>query len=305
MPDSQLIAVTGAFGYSGRHIARKLLAVDKRVITLTGHPRRDSEFGDRIAAYPLDFSKPAELTESLKGATTLVNTYWIRFAYGEMTFDKAVENSKTLIKAAKDAGVQRIVHISITNPSEVSPLPYYSGKARVEKAITESGLSYAILRPNVLFGDEGILINNIAWMLRHFPIFAVPGSGEYQIQPIYVEDLADLVVKHVELGKNVVFDAIGPEVYTFNGLVRLIADKIGRSARLVHLPPYVALFMSKLVGKIIGDVVLTREEVEGLNMNLLVSDKPPTGWTKLSQWLKDNSDWIGTSYMSGVKKYYR
>ncbi|MEN6520274.1 MAG: NAD(P)H-binding protein [Armatimonadota bacterium] len=304
MPDSELIAITGAFGYSGRHIARRLLAMDKRVITLTGHPRTDSEFGNRIAAYPLDFSKPAELTESLKGVTTLVNTYWIRFSYGDMTFDKAVENSKRLINAAKDAGVERIVHVSITNPSKISPLPYYSGKARVEKAITESGLSYAILRPNVLFGDEGILINNIAWMLRHFPIFTVPGSGEYQIQPIYVEDLAELVVRNIEPGENVVFDAVGPEIYTFIDLVRLIANKTGRSARLIHLPPYVALFMSRIVGKFLGDVVLTRDEVDGLHMNLLVSSQPPTGWTKLSEWLEDNSDWIGTRYMSELKKHY-
>jgi uncharacterized protein YbjT (DUF2867 family) len=94
----------------------------------------------------------------------------VRFPHGTSTFETAVQNTRTLIQAAKDAGIQRIIHVSIANPSLDSPLEYYSGKAKLERAVMDAGLSYAILRPTVIFGTEDILINNIAWFIRHFPV---------------------------------------------------------------------------------------------------------------------------------------
>src|SRR5260370_28185916 len=184
----------GAFSYTGKYITRRLLAMGKEVRTLTGHPHNPHPFGDQVRVYPFNFDKPAELVKSLQGATTLYNTYWIRFSHGSITFDKAVENTKILIKAAQEAGIHRMVHVSITNPTETSPLPYFKGKATLEQAIIDSTLSYAIIRPTVIFGDEDIFINNIAWLLRHFPLFPLFGSGDYRLQPVYVEDMTDLVV---------------------------------------------------------------------------------------------------------------
>lgn len=305
MSSSSLNVVTGAFGYSGRHITSLLLAAGKRVRTLTGHPERNNPFGDQVEVAPLDFSDPSELARSLEGADVLFNTYWIRFDHGEMTFDKAVANSKALIRAAEAAGVRRLVHVSITNPSSASRLPYYRGKAEVEKAIIASDLSYAILRPNVLFGDEGILINNIAWLLRRFPVFAVPGDGNYKIQPMFVGDLAELAVTMAERSENMILDAVGPEIYSFNDLVKLIADRLRRSARLLHVSPSLALALSGMIGKLVGDVILTPDEVKGLDENLLVSDQEPTGRTLLSKWLEENADWLGTRYMSEIGKHFK
>jgi NADH dehydrogenase len=194
MNTSELHVVTGAFGYTGKYITRRLLAKGVRVKTLTGHPDRENSFGDQVTVAPFNFDDPVALAESLRGATTLYNTYWVRFEHGDATFAKAVENTKTLIAAAGEAGVSRIVHVSITNPSPDSALPYFKGKALLEEAIIQSGLSYAIIRPTVIFGLEDILVNNIAWILRRFPVFAVPGGGGYRLQPIYVEDMADIAV---------------------------------------------------------------------------------------------------------------
>ena len=198
MNDPHMNVVTGAFGYTGRYIARKLLSDGRKVRTITGHPDRENPFGDQVKAYPLDFSNPSALAETLSGATTLYNTYWVRFPRGGATFDTAVENIKTLVKAAKQAGVQRIVHISITNPSADSTLGYFRGKALVEEAIIGSGLAYSIIRPTLIFGAEDVLINNIAWFLRKFPFFAVPGDGEYLVQPVHVEDVAEAAVNSAE-----------------------------------------------------------------------------------------------------------
>ena len=304
MASQELNVVTGAFGFSGRSITRRLLASGKRVLTLTSKPP-DEEFAGKVEVAPFDFDHPDRLAESLRGATVLYNTYWIRFPHGSLTFDKAVENSRTLIKAAKDAGVRRIVHVSIANPSLDSSLPYYHGKALVEQAIHESGLSYAILRPAVIFGDRGILINNIAWFLRHLPVFATPGDGNYRMQPICVEDLADLAVSHGAGDDNVTLDAIGPEKHTFNEWLRIIGDVVGKRRPIMHLPPPLVFAATSVIGRMVGDVVLTRDEIKGLMDDLLVSDQPPNAPSLLTDWMRDNASWLGAHYMSELKSHYR
>ncbi|MCC6985831.1 MAG: NAD(P)H-binding protein, partial [Anaerolineales bacterium] len=186
------IAVTGAFSYSGKYITKRLLERGEEVVTLTNHPNRPDPFDGKVKVFPLNFNNEAGLITSLRGAEALVNTYWIRFDKDNNTQPKAVENTGKLVHAAVKAGVKRIVHISITNLSADSHLPYFWGKAANEKFVTESGMSYAILRPTVLFGKEDILINNIAWLLRRFPIFGLPGDGSYKLSPVYVDDLAAL-----------------------------------------------------------------------------------------------------------------
>ncbi len=305
MGQRELNVVTGAFGFTGRHIARRLLDAGKRVVNLTGHPDRPSPFEEPVAVAAFNFDSPARLTESLRGAATLFNTYWIRFEHGGRTFEQAIANTRTLLGAAKAAGVRRIVHLSITNPSKDSPLPYFRGKAVVEEAIAQSGLSYAILRPTVIFGPRDILINNIAWMLRRFPVFAVAGSGDYRLQPVFVGDVADLAVSLAERTEDVVVDAVGPETFTFEALVRLIASAIGRRARLVHVRPALSLQASRVLGRLVGDVVLTRAEIEGLMADLLVSAEPPTGHTRLSDWLEENADGLGRHYASELERHYR
>ena len=297
--------VTGAFSYTGKYITQRLLSGGREVRTLTRHPDRDSPFGDQVAAFPFNFDRLSDLIQSLQGATTFYNTYWIRFPHGESTFDKAVENTKVLINAAEEAGVQRFVHISITNAAEDSPFPYFRGKGLLEKAIIQSRLSYAIVRPTVIFGVEGILINNIAWLLRRFPIFAIPGAGDYRLQPVFVEDLAEIAVNAAHKNENMIIDAVGPKVYTFDELVRLIANKIHSKARIIRLNPRLAFFLSELVGYMVKDVVLSGDELEGLMVNLLVSGGPPTGKTSLSHWLEQNEATVGIQYYpSGLKRRY-
>jgi len=297
--------VTGAFSYTGKYITQRLLNAGKTVRTITGHPNNPNPFGKQVEIAALDFHDTAGLVQSLRGASVLYNSYWVRFSHGRVTFDEGVSNSRILIQAAKEAGVRRIVHLSIANPSLDSHLPYYSGKARVEKAIIESGLSYAILRPTVIFGAEDILINNIAWFVRHMPFFAVPGSGQYQLQPIFVEDIAELAVNAGQHESNLAIDAVGPEVFSFDDLIRLIAVAVHSKTRLVHVRPGVALSILRLVEPFVGDVVLTREEIDGLMANLLVSKEPPTGQTRFSEWLAQNQSILGVKYASELKRHYR
>jgi NADH dehydrogenase len=305
LEDKMKTAVTGAFSYSGKYIAKRLLAQGAKVITLTDHPNRTDPFNGKVKAHPFNFDRPEALIESLRGIDVLYNTYWVRFDKGNTTQPGAVEKVKTLIKAADAAGVKRIVHISITKPSHDSPLPYFHGKAEMEKAVRESSMSYAILRPTVLFGKEDVLINNIAWLLRHFPFMPIMGDGSYTLQPVYVDDLAALAVSMGSRSDNVIMDAVGPEVFTFIDMVKTIGNAINHPVRVIPMNPALALFLSQIVSVFVNDVVLTKHEVDGLMANLLISDQPAACPTKLSDWLIENKNTVGTVYASEIKKHYK
>ena len=291
-------AVTGAFGYSGRYITSRLLSEGGLVITLTNSPHRANPFDGQVAAFPLSFDNPDALEKTLRGVEVLYNTYWVRFNHRGFTHEEAVRNTLILFQAARRAGVQRVVHVSITNPSEDSPLEYFSGKARIERALQESGLSYAILRPAVLFGREDILINNIAWALRRFPFFAIFGEGTYRLQPIFVEDLAELAVTEGKRRDNSLINAIGPETFTYRSLVKAVATAIGEKRPLVKVPPLLGFAMSWVIGAMMGDKFVTRQEIRGLMDDLLCVETPPTGRTRLTEWLRLNAETVGRQYAS-------
>ena len=297
-----LHVVTGAFGYSGRYIAERLLAEGVRVRTLTHSLDRKNPFGGRIEARPFDWDDPPALASHLRGADVLYNTYWVRFDHDDFHHGGAVENTLKLFEAACAAGVRRVVHVSITNPSEDSDLPYFAGKARLERALRESGLSYAILRPAVLFGKEDILVNNIAWGLRRLPVFGIFGDGSYRLQPIYVDDLAELAVEQGRTGQNLVIDAIGPQTFSYRELVVEIGRIIGRRRRIVSMPAWPAWQLTRLLGGIVGDVILTRDEIAGLMADLLVTDSLPAGRTRLTDWAERHADSLGRRYTSELAR---
>jgi len=301
---SETVVITGAFSYSGRYATQLLLERGYKVRTLTNHLGRTNPFGDRVAVFPYSFDHPDRLTETLRGASTLINTYWVRFPHGKITFDTAACNTRTLITAAKNAGVKRIVHVSIANPSLQSPLGYYRGKAQLEQAVMESGLSYAILRPTVIFGREDILLNNIAWFVRHLSVFGIPGDGRYGVRPIYVEDMARLLVDAAAQQVNTVLNAVGPETFSFEDLVKLIAAQINKPVRIRCVPASVAYLSTYLTGLLMRDVVLTWEEYKGLTSNLLAPPGPSTGETRLTDWLAQNHEHIGQRYASEVARHF-
>lgn len=297
-------AVTGAFGYSGFHVSRLLLERGGRVRSLTGHPDRPDPFGGRVEVRRFRFDDPAEMRDALSDVKVLYNTYWVRFAHGTTTHALAVENSRRLFEAAAAAGVERVVHTSITNPSLDSPLSYFRGKAEVEAALVASGLSHAILRPAVFFGGRDVLINNIAFLLRRLPVFGIV-PGRYGLQPIHVEDMARLAVEQGDRRENVVMDAVGPETFGFGELVRLVRKAVGSRALVMPVPAWFLMLGSRLLQPVVGDVVLTSDEVRGLRGNLLVSKRPPTGTTRFTDWLREHASELGTAWASELARHYR
>jgi uncharacterized protein YbjT (DUF2867 family) len=296
--------VTGSFGYIGKYITQELIHAGRRVKTITTHPEKHNPFGDQVQAFPYHFEQPDRLVETLRGCDTLFNTYWVRFNYRDWSFDQALANTKILFACAKGAGVRKIVHISVTNPSELDELPYYKGKALQERALKESGIPFSIIRPTLVFGKEDILVNNIAWTIRKFPVVPIFGSGNYRVQPVFVSDLAKIACECVSQYDSTTLDAIGPEAFTYQELVQLIAAKLGRKMFLVHTPPSLGIWLGSVIGLFVRDVVLTRDELRGLMANKLTSSQKPNGKTKFSDWLETNQDNLGRKYTSELKRHF-
>ena len=301
--DSGLDVVTGAFSYSGASLARALLQEGRQVRTLTGHPDR-APAGSPVDVHPLDFDDHLGLVASLSGATTLYNTYWVRFPHGTVDHERAVTNSRALFHAARRAGVRRIVHVSITHPSSASPFPYFRGKALVERALAECDVSYAIVRPAVLFGGDGVLLNNIAWLLRRLPVFAIGGSGDYRIRGIHVDDLAHLCLAKAVEPQDSVTEAVGPERPTFNELVGTIREVVGSRARLVHVPGSTMPLFARALGLVLRDVLLTTEEYRAMAAGLADTDGPATGSTAVSVWLAEHGETLGLHYANELTRHF-
>ena len=296
--------VTGAFSYSGAAIAGELERGGRRVRTLTGHPER-APAASTVDVRPLDFDDVIELTGSLRGATTLYNTYWVRFPRDNEDHERAVANLRTLFHAAHRAGVERIVHVSITHPSISSPYGYFRGKAEAERALAEVGVPYAVLRPAILFGGDGVLLNNIAWLLRRLPVFAVGGSGGYRIRAIHIEDLATLAVAAGRERDDIVLNAVGPERPTFLELVGHLRAAVHSRSVIVRVPGVLVPPLASVLGLVVRDVLLTGDEYRAMADGLADTDGPATGSIALSTWIEDHAESLGRRYANEIDRHFR
>jgi NADH dehydrogenase len=297
--------VTGAFSFTGGFIARRLLAEGRSIRTLTNHPRRPGADDITTDVAPLQFSDYPALVDSLRGADVLYNTYWIRFPHGGTFFGDAVSNTHTLMSAAVEAGVRKVVHISVSNPSVDSSLAYYAGKARAEAIVRDAGLQWAIVRPTLIFGPGDILINNIAWLLRSMPVFVMPGLGTYRLQPVAGEDVADIAFWAAGVDSGITVDAAGPDIISYAELVEGVSIAVSRRPRRLYVPPGLTITAGKLVGLLVRDVVLTRDELTGLMDELLVSHEPPRGRRRIDDWLLRSAESLGKNYESELNRHFR
>jgi len=287
--------VTGAFSNTGAAVARELLRRGYEVHTLTRRsPRADLA---QVSRAPLLFARE-HLQRELDGANLFVNTYWVRFAAHGCSFDRAVDNIRLLVDAAKTAGVRRLVHVSVSNAASDSNLGYYRGKAEAEQCVKRSGLSHAIVCPTLVVGPADVLTNNICWLLRRFPVFLVPRGGRYRVQPVTLADNARIIADCAEAAVDQQVDAAGPETFTFREYLRLLARVIGVRRLLLPSPDGVAMAATALVSLFLGDTVLAREELGGLEQELLVSAKPPLGTESVSAWLAQNGAALGRHYVN-------
>ncbi len=293
--------ITGAFSYTGSAVARQLVERGWTVHTLTNRARPPGT--EHITTAPFRFEE-SHLRKELADADAFINTYWIRLPWKGQTFETAVERSKMLFQVAKEVNVPRVVHVSVSNAADGRNLGYYRGKADVEEALRESGLSYGIVRPTLIVGPSDVLTNNIAWFLRHFPFFPIPGGGDYRLQPVTLEDTARIILDAVEKSTNVEMDAAGKAVMTFREYVRLLARACGVRRPVFGAPAWIAFAALRVMDFILGDITLTKEELLGLEQELLLSHESPRGGESVEEWLMANGESLGKDYINDIHRHF-
>ncbi len=291
----QIDLVTGAFGNSGAAIAERVLAAGHEVRTLTNRPGDDP----RLTCLRYAFGNPSQLAEAFAGVTTFYNTYWQRTGDQHGRYDTAVDRCQQLIAAAEEAGVERIVHLSVIKPALDSPYPYFRGKAQVEARLAASPVPGAVVRPALIFGGDAALLNSLAYLLRRAPVFAVPGDGAYRVRPVHVDDVADLCVAAGNQRDRSTVEAIGPERPTFLELVTSLRSAIGARTRVLKAPPAAVLAAGRLIGALLREQLLTRDELVSTMEGLADADGPATGRTLFSDWLATHAGELGRTRPQG------
>ena len=307
MVEDRLHVVTGAFGYSGRYIAAELIRRGERVRTLSNSASRGNPFGDGLEVHPIDFAERGALIESLRGAYALHNTYWVRYDYrnesADFGYEQAVANTRILLECAREAGVRRIIHLSVANASEDSSWGYFRGKARLEQDLGASGLPHSIVRPTIIFGHrENVLINNIAWMLRKLPVHGVFGRGDARVTPIHVDDLARICADAADREGDELLNAVGPETFTYKEMVRKMAKAMGLRRLIVPSPDWLTVGVGSLIGRLLGDIVITRHEIAGLRDETMYTGTEPLGDIRFTYWLATEADTLGRTYVNDLAR---
>ncbi len=299
------VAVTGAFGFTGRVLATQLLDAGHSVVTLTRRSGTGDPLARRLVIHPFDTDRAAELAAALAGVDTLFNTYWLRFPRDGQTFEGAVARSAVLLAAAREAGVRRVVHVSVVNAAAEAETPYVRAKAALESVVRSSGLEWVIVRPTLTYGPGDILINNLAWALRRLPIYGLPGRGRYTVQPVHVDDVARICGEAAAGEPGRVIDAAGPETLAYRDLVGIVRSAIKSRCVVVPMPHLAVLAAARVLGLLVRDVVLTADEIRELTSSLLTSHEPPRGTIRLSDWVPANADALGRRWSSELARNYR
>ena len=298
------VAVTGAFGFTGRAIAERLLDAGHEVVTLSRRSGVDDPLARRITVRPFDPDRFDDLAATLAGVDILYNTYWLRFPRGGATFEGTVGRSAALLAAAREAGVRRVVHVSVVNAAADADTAYVRAKAALEAVVRASGPEWVIVRPTLTYGPGDILINNLAWALRRLPVYGLPGLGRYTVQPVHVDDVARICVEAGGGEPSRILDAAGPEILTYRELVGLVRDAIGSRSLVLPMPGPVVLLAAKLLGIVVRDVVLTADEIRELTSSLLTSAQPPLGTIRVSEWVREHADELGRHWSSELARNY-
>ncbi|HUO05728.1 MAG TPA: NAD(P)H-binding protein [Candidatus Binataceae bacterium] len=239
-------AIAGGSGFIGSAIARRMAAagnLEVRILSRNPEAARKRMNLPGIEFVRGDVTEPATLVPAIAGADVIVaamqfDGYPVENSRRGLTFERVdYAGTVALIDAAKKAGARHFIYISGAASDETSSHPAFRAKGRTERAVRESGLTYTIFRPSLVYGPGGMAITMFVRMLRFAPVFGVPGTGKQKVQPVLVDDLAQCVTMAAQgRGRNGVYDIGGPDLMTFDDMMRVIMDATGYRRPLFHIP---------------------------------------------------------------------
>jgi len=274
------VTVFGGTGFLGRRIVWHLLAHEFSVRVATRHPERARsvfrEQSGAVDAIEADVNDDRSVRAALEGAFGAVNAVSLYVEHGRQTFHSVhVEGAARVARHAAAASVARLVHVSGIGADVTSRSRYIRSRGEGEQAVRAAFASAVIIRPAVMFGPDDAFLQPLARMLRIWPVFPLFGRGETRLQPAYVEDVGEAIARILSAADPApLYEAGGPEIHSFAGLLRTVARAIGRRPLLVPVP-FAAWWTLGSVAEWWPKPPLTRNQVELMMIDSAVSPGCP------------------------------
>lgn len=233
-----MILITGATGYIGRHLVARLVEQGERPRCLVRSRERAAALLpiDNVDIALGDTTRPETLAAAVQGVDTIVHTAFItadrKQSAGNHYEETNVQGTANLIKAARDAGVTRVIELSGLGTKPDRPGSYMQGRYMAEKMLKESGLQWTIIQPSVLFGKDAPFVKGLSDLIRTSPVIPLIGGGRIRFQPIYVEDVVTVIVKVLETPEqsaNKTYTIGGPAYYTFTEIINALLHAMHKS----------------------------------------------------------------------------
>ena len=271
------VTVFGGTGFLGRRVVRRLLERDFSVRVAARHPERVAAlFPDvQLDAIHADVNDDRSVAAAVAGVAGVVNAVSLYRESGPQTFHSVhVEAATRVARLAREAGVGRFIHVSGVGADAESASPYIRSRGKGEKAVREA-FPAAIIRPSIMFGRGDAFLIPISRMLRRLPVFPLFGRGQTQLQPAYVEDVADAIARVMQNAHSLMcYELGGPRVYTYRSLLEVIARHVGKKPRLVPMP-FGLWHALAAVAEMLPEPAITRNQVELMQLDNLTSPGVP------------------------------
>ena len=234
------VTVFGGTGFLGQRVVQRLLERDFSVRVAVRHPERIAALFPalHLDAIQADVNDDRSVAAAVAGVEGVVNAVSLYAESGSQTFHSVhVEAATRVARLAREAGVGRFIHVSGIGADAGSASPYIRSRGKGEKAVREAFPATTLIRPSIMFGRGDAFLIPIARMLRRLPVFPLFGRGQTQLQPAYVEDVADAIARVMQNAQSLMcYELGGPRVYTYRSLLEVIARHLGKKPRLVPMP---------------------------------------------------------------------
>ena len=275
--NTKLVTIFGGSGFLGRHTVRALAKAGWRIKIATRHPARGFFLRPLGTVGQIDFVKcdvadADAVAAAVKGSNAVINLTGILFQKGQTFEDVQAEGAANIARAAADAGVTALVHVSAIGADAQSESEYAVTKAQGEQAMREAFPNAVVLRPSIIFGPEDGFFNKFAAMARYLPVLPLVGGGHTRFQPVFVGDVAAAIVKTLssDEARGRTFELGGPSIYSFKELLQIILRETGRKRLLAPLPFGIASVKAAFL-QIMPNPILTMDQVKLLKKDNVVA----------------------------------
>jgi uncharacterized protein YbjT (DUF2867 family) len=249
-----IIGLTGATGFVGRHLVKRLLVDGHKIRALVNRRSPDSAPESQVVAVTGSIKNNKSLLSAFEGAEVVCHLVGLIAETRTQTFEEIVaQGTANVVKACQESGVRRIIYISAIGTAADAASKYHKTKFDAEQAVISSDLEYVILRPSVIFGPGDGFITMLERLIRMSPVTPVIGSGRYELQPLFIDDLVEVIVQSMtsDIGLGRIIELGGPKKLEFLEILNIIKQVTGRRRLTLHLP----LAFMKLVARLLETVM--------------------------------------------------